>query len=198
MHCQLNVKMCFCADFVIDTCAVESARQYMPIELNLIQLLYLRRYCYSCVSEQTIFKPTVLDKFNFKITYNFQNIKSYVLLCHLSYLVVSVSCFPSYWYSNKYSRSGTCLQWVTRRTYNRRHSSATIPKRLVKILLLCIFLLSDTHSTNQKVAGSIPDDVIGIFHCYNPSDRSMDLGSTQPLTEMSTRSISWGVKTTGA
>jgi len=26
----------------------------------------------------------------------------------------------------------------------------------------------------------------------NPSDRTMALGSTQPLTEMSTRSISWG------
>ena len=27
---------------------------------------------------------------------------------------------------------------------------------------------------------------------YNPSDRTMALGSTQPITEMSTRSISWG------
>jgi len=47
-------------------------------------------------------------------------------------------------------------------------------------------------ATNQKVAGSIPDSVIGIFHWHNPSDRTMALMSTQPLTEMSTRSISWG------
>jgi hypothetical protein len=47
-------------------------------------------------------------------------------------------------------------------------------------------------ATNRKVAGSIPDDAIGIFHSHNPSDRTMALGSTQPLTEMSTRSISWG------
>ena len=47
-------------------------------------------------------------------------------------------------------------------------------------------------ATNRKVAGSIPDGVIGIFHWYNPSDRTMVLGSTQPLTEMSTRRISWG------
>jgi hypothetical protein len=47
-------------------------------------------------------------------------------------------------------------------------------------------------ATNRKVAGSIPDGVIGIFHCHNPSDRTMALRSTQPLTEMSTRSISWG------
>jgi hypothetical protein len=47
-------------------------------------------------------------------------------------------------------------------------------------------------ATNRKVAGSIPDGVIGIFYWHNPSDRIMALGSTQPLTEMSTRSISWG------
>jgi hypothetical protein len=47
-------------------------------------------------------------------------------------------------------------------------------------------------ATNQKVAGSITDGVIGIFHSHNPSDRTKALGSTQPLTGMSTRSISWG------
>jgi hypothetical protein len=48
------------------------------------------------------------------------------------------------------------------------------------------------YATNRKVAGSIPDGVIGIFYWYNPSDRTMALGSTQPLREMSTRSISRG------
>jgi hypothetical protein len=47
-------------------------------------------------------------------------------------------------------------------------------------------------ATNRKVAGSIPDGVIGIFHWHNPSDRTMALGSIHPLTEMSTRSISGG------
>jgi len=45
-------------------------------------------------------------------------------------------------------------------------------------------------ATNRKVAESIPDGVIGIFHWHYPSNRTMALGSTQPLTEMSTRSIS--------
>jgi hypothetical protein len=49
-------------------------------------------------------------------------------------------------------------------------------------------------ATNRKVAGSIPDGVSRIFHWYNPSGRTMVLESTQPLTEMSTRNISWGVK----
>ena len=34
-------------------------------------------------------------------------------------------------------------------------------------------------ATNRKVAGSIPDGVIGIFHENNPSDCTMALGSTQ-------------------
>jgi hypothetical protein len=37
-----------------------------------------------------------------------------------------------------------------------------------------------------------------IFHCHNPFGRTMALRSTQPLTEMSTRNISWGVKAAGA
>ena len=52
-------------------------------------------------------------------------------------------------------------------------------------------------ATNRKVAGSIPDGTTGIFYWQNPSDRTIVLGSTQPLTEMSTRSISWGVKAAG-
>ena len=47
-------------------------------------------------------------------------------------------------------------------------------------------------TTNRKVAGSIPDGVIGIFHRHNPSDPTMALWSNQPLIEMNTRSISWG------
>jgi hypothetical protein len=47
-------------------------------------------------------------------------------------------------------------------------------------------------ATNQKVTGSIPDGVMEFFIDINPSDYTVALGSTQPLTEMSTRSISWG------
>ena len=39
---------------------------------------------------------------------------------------------------------------------------------------------------------SIPDGVIGIFQWHNPAGRTMALGSTQPLTEMSTRVSLWG------
>ena len=53
-------------------------------------------------------------------------------------------------------------------------------------------------ATGRKVAGLIPDDVIGIFHGHNPSGRTMALGLTQPLTEMSTGNISWGIKAAGA
>ena len=56
-------------------------------------------------------------------------------------------------------------------------------------------------AASRKVAGSIPDSVIGIFQRHNPSGRTLTVGLTQPLTEMSTRNISWGergVKVAGA
>jgi len=53
-------------------------------------------------------------------------------------------------------------------------------------------------ATSRKVAGSIPDGVVGSFHWHNPSGLTMALGLTQPLTEMSTRNIFWRVKAVGA
>jgi len=58
--------------------------------------------------------------------------------------------------------------------------------------LLSTVLLTTHCATSRKIAGSIPDGVIGIFHWHNPSGRTMALGLTQPLTEMSTRNTSWG------
>jgi len=58
-------------------------------------------------------------------------------------------------------------------------------------LLLAVYAVAQLiEALRYKVAGSIPDCVIGIFH--NPSGRTMALELTQPLTEMSTRNISWG------
>jgi hypothetical protein len=37
-----------------------------------------------------------------------------------------------------------------------------------------------------------PDGVIRIFHSHNPLGRTMALGLKRPLTEISTRNISWG------
>jgi hypothetical protein len=48
------------------------------------------------------------------------------------------------------------------------------------------------YATRRKVAGSIPDEVIGFFNSLNPSSHIMAPGSTQPLTEMSTRNLPGG------
>jgi hypothetical protein len=42
------------------------------------------------------------------------------------------------------------------------------------------------YATIRKIGGWIPDEVIGFFNWSNHSSRIMTLGSTQPLTEMST------------
>jgi hypothetical protein len=41
-------------------------------------------------------------------------------------------------------------------------------------------------------AGSNPDEVIRVFNWPNASSHTMALGSTQPLTEMSTRNLLGG------
>ena len=55
-------------------------------------------------------------------------------------------------------------------------------------------------ATSRKVAGSIPVGITGIFHWHHPSGRTVALRSSQPLTEMSTRCVSWrgGIKVAGA
>ena len=50
-------------------------------------------------------------------------------------------------------------------------------------------------AASRKVARSIPDVFINLIL---PAGRTVALRLTQPLTEMSTRNISWGVRTTGA
>jgi hypothetical protein len=43
-----------------------------------------------------------------------------------------------------------------------------------------------------KVLVSFPDEDIGIFNLPNPSSRTIALGSTQPVTEISTRNVPEG------
>ena len=62
--------------------------------------------------------------------------------------------------------------------------SSEVPEGLMNYPVCYIFL--------NVLATFIPEGVNGIFHCHNPSSRTMALGSTQPLTEMGTRNISWG------
>ena len=51
---------------------------------------------------------------------------------------------------------------------------------------------------SRTVPGSIPGVVTVFFSDIFPSDRTMVLGSTQPLVKMSTSNITWGLKAAGA
>jgi hypothetical protein len=53
-------------------------------------------------------------------------------------------------------------------------------------------MLDGYYATIRNAADSIPDEVTGFFNSPNPTSRTMALGSTQPLTEMSTRNLSEG------
>jgi hypothetical protein len=74
-------------------------------------------------------------------------------------------------------------------------SECTFQRNSLIQMILCAMLRSSRlrHcATSRKVAGSIPDGVIGFFYWHNHSGRTMALGSTQLLIAMSTRNLSWG------
>jgi len=73
------------------------------------------------------------------------------------------------------------------------HSISQLPHSIKHLLFHCRCYCA----LSRKVAGSIPDYVIWDFHWHNPSGHTMTLGSTQPLTEMSTMDIFWWIKTAG-
>jgi hypothetical protein len=99
------------------------------------------------------------------------------------------------------------VQWFPRwytSIYRRRDRHVDINGRIFATSYLSSYSLAGTHyvvaclsssphyATSRKVAGSIPDEVIGFFNWPNPSSCTMSLGSTQPLTEMSTRNLPGG------
>jgi hypothetical protein len=68
----------------------------------------------------------------------------------------------------------------------------SLPWRLPDLHSACDLCFTYTLAISRKVAGSIPDEVIGFFTWPNLSSRTIALGSTQSLTEMSTRNIPGG------
>jgi hypothetical protein len=53
------------------------------------------------------------------------------------------------------------------------------------------FFCARHYVTSLEVAGTISHEIIGFFNLSNPYKRTMALGSTQSLTEMSTRNLPW-------
>jgi hypothetical protein len=65
-------------------------------------------------------------------------------------------------------------------------------KSVVDAAEILFFLLLSHYATNRKVAGSVLDEVIKFLNWPSPSSRTMTLGSTQPLTEMSIKNLPGG------
>ena len=60
-----------------------------------------------------------------------------------------------------------------------RPSTTLLPGWNFLSILFDIYFIGG-YATSRKVAGSIPDGVIGIFYWHNPSGRAMALRSIQP------------------
>ena len=98
---------------------------------------------------------------------------------------------------NLLSAGLTAFETIKRKRSNGTQFYPTLicPSKLIwQSQVLQLQIAEGHYATSRKVAGSSPDCVITIFYWYNPSGRIMALGSTQPLTEMRTMNIPWGVK----
>jgi hypothetical protein len=91
------------------------------------------------------------------------------------------------------SRSNLKIQDARKVTCNRFHTEG--PQNITCHHTKFNFpsgLAPANRATNRRIAGSIPDGVIGIVRWHNPSGHTTALGMTPSLTEMSARSVSWG------
>jgi len=110
------------------------------------------------------------------------------------------------WYNNNTNTSISSAKTELCQTWSGLHefcsgqlpSSFVLLRTLHPLLRFCCFFCKGHCATSRKVAGSIPNDVSIIFHWRNPSGRTVAMESTQSLTIMTTRNISWGVKAVGA
>jgi hypothetical protein len=81
-----------------------------------------------------------------------------------------------------------------------------VPNELRRLLVFVCYsasdyavaLLFEALCYKLEGPGSIPECFPGEFFIDNPSGSTMALGSTQPVTEMSTRNNTWGVKVVSA
>jgi hypothetical protein len=93
----------------------------------------------------------------------------------------------------KWKTTRFLLHWFSQQKHLKCGHSSSDPVIIADSCTKQIYALAQFVETSLKVAGLIPDDVIGFFSLPNPSSRTVVIGSTQPLTEMSTR-ISLRVK----
>jgi hypothetical protein len=129
-----------------------------------------------CVLQLTIFIGCVLLCVPIRLTVNTTNILAFNLLqldfLFLLHVSAGQDLHQAAIYRNRYSHWTTDMDpyWCD--------------------LSYCI--LTWNFLPQVGVYSSIPDEVIGFFYWPNPSSRTMALGSTQPLTEMSTRNLPGG------
>jgi hypothetical protein len=146
----------------------------------------------SC-TRKTFSRFTTKDSYTWNITHNTESTAVWSLK-------------PERWASllvqEKYQEEKACD--TKQQQYQKQRNNTNNNKPVVNI----VFARSDNPSScwagtrwrswlrhcviSRKVAGSIPNGVIGIFHWHNLSDSTMALGSTQLSTEMSASNISWG------
>jgi hypothetical protein len=176
--------------FTVSVCRKQSRVQSVSAENSLV---------YSqCLQKPVLFTVSVCRKQS-----RVQSVSAENSLVYSQCLQKTVSCTVSV------CRKQSCLQSVSAENsivYSQclqKNRSRYLKKAEFTAVQFWMCMYKDTEgtrwrswlrlcTTSRKVAGLIPNGVTGIYQCFHPSGRIVALGSTQPLTEMSTRNPSWG------
>jgi hypothetical protein len=120
-----------------------------------------------------------------------RNLYAFLILDHLKLAKIDLVMFRAVWPVVHFTVAGTRTVWSCDGSSSQRKQKKRI-KLTIPFKIKCTRWRSLLRhcATSRKIAGSFPAGVI--FHWHNPSGRTMVLGLTQTLTEISTRNISWG------
>jgi hypothetical protein len=99
-------------------------------------------------------------------------------------------CDPSFWRSSSISSHKSC-NYTLRSFFLTSFQIISNYLPVSKLRRQPVVQLRH-YATSWKVTGSIFEEAIDIFNWTNPSSHTMALGSTQPVTEMSTRKLPGG------
>jgi hypothetical protein len=136
----------------------------LPISVMTFGAIHLHNLVLSCVSS------TSFTAIQLWCTYSVKDTQSRIL--NIPFLWGKISCN---WVATRLQHEVYCQDSVFPYT---RLNGYTLQRSCLR-----------HYATSRRVAGSIPDEVIGFFNIPNLSSRTMALESTQILSEMSFRNL---------
>jgi hypothetical protein len=114
-----------------------------------------------------------------------------VFIYILNLIVLALTPVPTSHIPSFQNFSATFLVFTVQPVFSILSSRSLYPDCFCSVSSIVIYFIL-YYATSRKVTSSFAGEVIGFFSWHKPSSRTMALGSTQSLTEMSIRNLPGG------